>query len=315
MADNNDYGWGWSRNLPILIILLIISGFLIANVITFNNISVAPEDPNQAITKSRASYLYWFNLIILLFVITIIILLIMFMYRNKNTPYVEYFGKNINIIDTKTGKEIKEARTVQKHKKSLEAIAEKSVPKDEIKEVTVSTANGPVQITLVNGKALPDNRVTESFDKVGPISNARKVNFYDESDCANSGVPHDFCSDVKNDSSCKNEGLNLTECYDKYYNKDDISSQYSSVSSQGSSISSKGSSISSKGSSISSQGSSISSKGSSISSKGSSISSKGSSISSQGSSISSQGSSEPAAKPAAKPFDFESPLVDNPFDS
>ncbi len=134
MEDKNPYGWGLSRNLPILIILLVILGFLTANVITLNNIAIAPEDPNQTVSKNSATSLYWFNLIILIFVLIVIILLIMFMYRNKNTPNVDYFGKNITIIGDETRKNIEEKN--QEYKKGLQVIFEQKVKEAEAARIS-----------------------------------------------------------------------------------------------------------------------------------------------------------------------------------
>lgn len=225
MADNNEYGWGLSRNLPILIILLIILGFLVANVITFNDIAVAPEDPNQTITKSRASYLYWFNLIILLFVLTIIILLVMFMWRNKNTPNVDYFGKNITIIDATTGKNIKKDKNAYKSKKSLEEIATPAIANIQ----GLGTANSTEPTTSVKNYL---NSSDSNYAKVlapppaaGPVggiitqANLAQEEFKNRANkyCAKNNIPLDQCSDVtkrnmEREFPCENTNTTL-ECY------------------------------------------------------------------------------------------------------
>lgn len=180
MADNNEYGWGLSRNLPILIILLIILGFLVANVITFNDIAVAPEDPNQTITKSRASYLYWFNLIILLFVLTIIILLVMFMWRNKNTPNVDYFGKNITIIDTTKGKEIKAAKDNYKKNNSLEEI---------VKNDTNAVPINQKILNIVGSPEFNHAKVLVRPPAAGPVG---------DFDCVEAGINNaETCNEIK----------------------------------------------------------------------------------------------------------------------
>lgn len=245
MADNNEYGWGLSRNLPILIILLIILGFLVANVITFNDIAVAPEDPNQTITKSRASYLYWFNLIILLFVLTIIILLVMFMWRNKNTPNVDYFGKNITIIDAATGKNIKKDRDLYKSKKSLEEIAAASVtdiPYNRIDVITEKSISNNIVSTqqqpnspfakIKQNKYCQDNGILDEncdfvFDKFTnkqpPCQNSSSAldcnnTFLNEyKSCKENNIPNKDCllvteKYIQKDSPCQNT-TTKAECY------------------------------------------------------------------------------------------------------
>ena len=215
MEDKNPYGWGLSRNLPILIILLVILGFLTANVITLNNIAIAPEDPNQTVSKNSATSLYWFNLIILIFVLIVIILLIMFMYRNKNTPNVDYFGKNITIIGDETRKEIMEQN--KKYIGSLEAAAKQKY-NEENPQLTAEQKT----LCVIGGIDTEPSKICKDS-----IDNAKKISMFEldtdvKNSCINSGINNPtYCTLIQNSISnekgfCNRENsTNFGECYDK----------------------------------------------------------------------------------------------------